>query len=395
MDFMTELTRRRLLFDGGMGALLASMGVKTDCPEELGAERPELIQGIHKAYKEAGANVIITNSLGMHPVKLGKTGRGQHAEEWMRQAVVNAKAAGADFVALDMGTTGEFLQPVGTLTFDKAYEGFYRIAKAGKEAGADFALLETMTDIAECRCACLAALDAGLKVAASFTFEKNGRTLTGGTPECAALTLQAAGAKAMGVNCSGGAQAMFAPLSAMRKVMGLPVIIQPNAGLPVTDGDGNPRYPDTAETMLPHMQTLLDMGASAIGGCCGTTPDHIRAFSTLDLSAPPESAWDGEAYICSARAYMKASEALDAATRTGDVDDLYDLEDGECARIPLDEVDDIPAFLLEAQMATYQPLIFESDDPEKLAQALRLYPGAAGVVTSLTSPLPYGAVKLV
>ena len=394
MDFSQELTRRRLLFDGGMGALLASMGVRTECPEELGYERPELISGIHSSYKDAGANVIITNSLGMHPVKLAKTGRAENAEKWTRQAVINAKAAGADFVALDMGTTGEFLRPVGSLSFDEAYEGYRLVAKAGKEAGADIALLETMTDIAEARCACLAALSAGLPAAASFTFEKNGRTLTGGTPQCAAITLRAAGAMALGVNCSGGAQAMFAPLSAMLSVSPLPIIVQPNAGLPITDGEGNTVYPDGPEAMLPHMQTILDMGASAIGGCCGTTPDHIRAFASLDLSAPPAPAWDGQEYICSARAFIPAKEALSSSVEIGEADDLYDLEDGECGLITLDDVDDIPAFLLEAQMATYQPLIFKTDDMDKLACALRLYPGAAGVVTSLPSPLPYGALRL-
>lgn len=393
-DFAAALASGRVLFDGGMGALLAAMNIKTECPEELGHEQPDLIRGIHAAYRQAGSQVVITNSLGIHPVKLGKTGRASHCEEWTRSAVNNAVNSGEGFVALDIGTTGEFLQPVGSMSFDTAFDGFEKVCAAGKEAGADFALLETMTDIAECRCACLAAHKAGLPAAASFTFEKNGRTLTGGTPECAALILSSVGAVALGINCSGGAEAMFAPLSAMRAVTSLPIIVQPNAGLPVTDADGNTYYPDSPETMLPHMQTILDMGAAAIGGCCGTTPDHIRAFAALDLSAPAVSAWDGITRICSQRAWMDASEALDAAVRTADIDDLYDLEEEECALIPLGEVDDIPAFLQEAQMATYRPLIFESDDAEALETALRLYPGVAGVVTTLDMPLPYGAVRM-
>ena len=273
------------------------------------------------------------------------------------------------------------MQPSGRYTLSEMMDSFSVCAEAGAKAGADFILLETMTDIAECRAACLAAKKTGLPVAASFTFEENGRTLSGGTPECAALTLAAAGASAIGINCSTGPEQMLRPLAAMRKVCPLPVIVQPNAGMPEIDESGRAHYRFTPEYMLPHMQKILDAGASAIGGCCGTTPDHIALFSTLDLSSPAESGWDGTAYICSARAYVSLSEALENAAEIEDVEDLYDLEDEAAAILNLTSVseDEVEEMLLEAQMATNLPLIFRCEDENVLSAALLNYPGVAAV----------------
>ncbi len=399
-SFTEELKNNRLLFDGSMGALLSSMGKVSDHPEPFNLTEPELIQSIHARYIEAGANVVITDSLGATPLRLRRTDLKDRVPELTEAAVRNARTAAGDraLVALDIGPSGEFMQPSGQYTLEEMMESFSVCAEAGAKAGADFVLLETMTDIAECRAACLAARKTGLPVAASFTFE-NGRTLSGGTPECAALTLAAAGAVAVGVNCSTGPEQMLAPLAAMRKVTPLPVIIQPNAGLPEIDADGKAHYKFSPEDMLPHMKNILDAGASAIGGCCGTTPAHIALFSTLDLSTPAEPAWDGTKYICSARDYVSLEEALGNAAEINDPEDLYDLEDEAAAIINLTntEEDDIADLLIEAQMATNVPFIFRCENEAVLEAALLNYPGVAAVYAPAACSdvcTRYGAYRL-
>lgn len=399
-SFTEELKKGRLLFDGSMGALLSSMGKASDHPELYNIEEPELIQGVHARYIEVGANVVITDSLGATPLRLRRTDLKDRVPELTEAAVKNARTAAGDraLVALDIGPSGEFMQPSGQYTLGEMMDSFSVCAEAGAKAGADFVLLETMTDISECRAACLAARKTSLPVAASFTFE-NGRTLSGGTPECAALTLAAAGAVAVGVNCSTGPEQMLAPLAAMRKVTPLPVIIQPNAGLPEIDADGKAHYKFSPEDMLPHMKNILDAGASAIGGCCGTTPAHIALFSTLDLNTPAEPAWDGTKYICSARAYVSLDEALENAAEIEDTEDLYDLEDEAAAIINLEnaDADDIEDLLIEAQMATNVPFIFRCENEEVLEAALLNYPGVAAVyapAACATVCEKYGAILL-
>lgn len=381
-SFTEELKNGRLLFDGSMGALLSSMGKASDHPELYNIEEPELIQGVHSRYIGAGANVVITDSLGATPLRLRRTDLKDRVPELTEAAVKNARAAAGDkaLVALDIGPSGEFMQPSGRYTLEEMMDSFSVCAEAGAKAGADFVLLETMTDIAECRAACLAAKKTGLPVAASFTFE-NGRTLSGGTPECAALTLAAAGAVAVGINCSTGPEQMLSPLAAMRRVTPLPVIVQPNAGLPEIDEEGRAHYKFSPEDMLPHMKNILDAGAAAIGGCCGTTPEHIALFSTLDFSTPAEPAWDGTKYICSARAYVSLDEAIENAAEIEDTEDLYDLEEEAAAILNLNDTsaDEIADLLIEAQMASNVPLIFRCEDPAVLEAALLNYPGVAAV----------------
>lgn len=401
-SFPEELKERRLLFDGSMGALLSSMGFTGDHPELLTVTNPTVIRKIHEQYMESGANVVITDSLGATPIRLMHSALSDRAAELAAASVKVAREAAGDraWVALDIGPSGDFMQPAGRYTIHEMMESFSVCAQAGAQAGADFILLETMTDIAECRAACLAARKTGLPVAASFTFGENGRTLSGGTPECAALTLAAAGACAIGVNCSTGPLQMLAPLKAIRAVTSLPVVIQPNAGLPEIDEQGLAHYRFSPEDMLPHMACILEAGASAIGGCCGTTPEHIRLFSTLDFSAPPSPAWDGRRRICSARQCVLLEEALDQAVLLDSIDDLYELEDEPAALIDLrscQSTEEAASLLLEAQTASNVPLIFRADDPEILDVALLNYAGAAAVYAPASCEeicRRYGAIRL-
>ncbi len=388
IPFSEALKQSVPLFDGSMGALLSSMGHKSRCPELLNVEKPEVIRGIHQSYRDAGCNVIITNSLGVSGVKLAKSNLSHRVQELVRAAVLNARAAAGEdgYVALDIGSTGEFMEPVGSLSFEEMLETFAEVCEAGKAAGADFALLETQTDIAECRAACIAAKRAGLEVIASFTFEKNGRTLTGGSPECCALTLEAAGAFAMGINCSGGPLDMLEPLSQMRCVAPLPVVVQPNAGLPVADAEGNAHYPYTPEMMLPEMERILEAGASAIGGCCGTTPEHIRLMHTIAVDrAAPQSAFDGKVRICSQRNFVSLEDAKNGLCEISDLEDLYDLEEDDLAAL-IDicgmSAEEAEETVNEAQFMTKTPLCFRADGEEALRAALTAYHGAAGVEIS-------------
>lgn len=400
--FDEKIKETVLLFDGSMGALLSSMGHVSECPELFNVENPELIQSIHRRYLESGANVLITDSLGSNPIKLNRLNLAARSEELTRAAVQNARKAseGRAYVALDVGPTGEFLAPLGVMDLEDMIAAFEKVCMAGRDAGADLILLETMTDIAEARAACLAARKTGLPICASFTFEPNGRTLTGGTPECAALCLEAAGARIMGINCSGGPAEMLAPLDAMRQVCALPVVVQPNAGLPQVDGEGKAHYRFSAQDMAPLMQDILNHGASAIGGCCGTTPEHIRLMNPLTGGTAPLPSCEKTRYVCSTRIALPLEEALQAAVQIDDADDLYDLEDEDSAAIlSLNglEPDQAAQLIDEAQSATKKPLLLKADQSEPLRQALRRYAGVAGVFAP-EALLPvlreYGALRI-
>jgi len=384
--FSVAIKKKKMLFDGGMGSLLASMGYTGNCPELYCVEKPDVIEGIHASYFEAGAQVITANSFGATPIKLKHAGYSARAVEFAKAAVrIARRAAGTGaYVALDIGPTGQFIRPAGTLSLDDLVMNFEICAWAGADAGADLIIIETMTDIAETRAALLAARKTGLPVACSFTFESSGRTLTGGSPDCAALIMEALGAKALGINCSASPARILPLLSAMRPVTPLPVITQPNAGIPLIDAEGRACYPFTPEMMLPHMAELLKAGASAIGGCCGTTPDHIRAFSALDIDVPPESAWDGVSRVCSARESLPLSDALNGAVEIREIDEIFSLRSNTKAiMLSLEGLspDSAVDLVSDAQAITYKPLLFRDGSEDAIRAALREYAGVSAVYT--------------
>ena len=382
--FDERIRERLVLFDGSMGALLASMGYSVECPEILNVEHPEVIASIHERYVQAGAQATICNSLGATRLKLKRTGMSDRAAEFTRAAVENARRGvnGQAYVALDVGSTGDFLAPLGSLTLDELIENYREQARVGAESGADFILLETQIDIGECRAAALAARETGLPIAASFTYNPNGRTLTGGSPECAALILASVGASVIGVNCSTGPAEMLPILEATRRVSPLPMLVEPNAGLPETGPDGKARYPFTAEAMLPYMKSILDGGASAIGGCCGTTPEHIARFAPLlEGRAAPKPVCGSVSYICSSRRFAPVEEAASALTEIEDVEDLYDLEPDEYPVLDLrgSAPEEAAELVNEAQSVCSAPLSFRAAEEPVLEAALRAYTGVAGV----------------
>lgn len=381
--FSEAISKKILLFDGSMGALIGQMGIHTTCPDELAVSSPEVISGIHQRYIEAGADVILTDTFGATDMALAHKGKKGLSEKITKAAVALAKEAAKEraLVAVDIGPTSEFLYPVGQYKAEDFFETFLTQLRAAKEAGADFAMVETQTDVSEARCALLAAKEAGLDCAVSFTFQ-NGKTLTGASPEICAKIAQSVGAAAVGINCSEGPEQMLATIERLIHATHLPVIVQPNAGLPVTAPDGTTDYPYTPEEMLKAMKTIVEMGAGAIGGCCGTTPEHIRAISALAGGEPVKREKSEEAFVCSTRSIHLLTEALEAQSEISDPEDMFDLEPEDLlAIINLDEIDegDVSDFVAECAANGKTPLAFKTENREKLEKALFTYPGVACV----------------
>jgi 5-methyltetrahydrofolate--homocysteine methyltransferase len=265
-----------------MGTMLQERGLKPgQSPEELNLTLPDVVAAVHGEYLEAGAEIIVTNTFGGNREKLSHYGLEGKLREINSAAVETAKSAagGRAYVAASMGPTGRFVEPVGDVTFD-SMAGIYREqAEVLIGAGADLITLETFLDIKEIRAAIIAIreISSTIPIIAMLTFDDNGRSVLGTPPEAAAITLEAAGADIVGSNCGLGVDGIYQVLSAMRKVTSLPLIAQANAGLPVLR-NGETVFPGTPEEMIAFHDRFLDLGVRIIGGCCGTTPRHIRAI---------------------------------------------------------------------------------------------------------------------
>ncbi len=234
-----------ILFDGAMGTILQQKGLLLagETPEPLNIREPEAIKDIHKSYLDAGAEIITTNTFGANRKKM--SGSSYTPEEVISAGVARAKeaASGKGFVALDVGPLGELLEPMGSLSFEEAYDVFKEVIVCGAEAGADLVLIETMTDLYEARAALLAAKEnSDLPVFVTMSYEATGRTFTGCLPECMAAVLEGMGADAIGFNCSVGIQDMIPLVETLAQHTTLPIIVQANAGLPEQSVDGKVAY---------------------------------------------------------------------------------------------------------------------------------------------------------
>jgi 5-methyltetrahydrofolate--homocysteine methyltransferase len=267
-----------LFLDGGMGTMLAERGwAPPMLPEEMNLERPEVVRAIHKAYIDAGANIVETNSFGGSSLKLAHRGLGNRAAEISAAAARLAReaAGGTHLVAGCAGPLGELLEPFGSLTFEEAMEAFRPQFQGLIDGGADFILIETALDLREVKAAVAALKDLGngrFPFVVSFTFEQQGRTVTGTPPEVAAHWARAVGAMAVGANCGMGPGAYVQVVSALYRHSGLPVFVYANAGLPDDPEQWGPE--DYAEASA----RLVEAGAAVVGGCCRTTPAHIAAL---------------------------------------------------------------------------------------------------------------------
>jgi len=247
------------------------------CPELLNVEDPDTIRSVHRAYIQAGADIIETNTFGGSSTKLSSYGLENRIEELNQAAVRIAIDAseGRALVGGSVGPTGRFITPVGDMTFDEAVAIFTRQAGAIISAGADLILLETFSDIKEIRAAAIAIRSiSDIPILAHMTFEPSGLTLLGSSPEAAAVTLEAAGVDAIGSNCGLGPEGILDVLRRMSSVTSLPLIAMPNAGMPRLENDQTV-FPASPEEMAEPVPEFLGIGTAVIGGCCGTTPDHI------------------------------------------------------------------------------------------------------------------------
>ncbi|NLB17314.1 MAG: 5-methyltetrahydrofolate--homocysteine methyltransferase, partial [Syntrophomonadaceae bacterium] len=289
-DLVKELSKRVLVLDGAMGTMLQQCGLgRGECPEMYSLTQPRIVEDIHRAYVEAGCDIIQTNTFGANRFKLAEYGLGDRVEEINSRAVQVARIAaqGRALVALSVGPSGKLFRPWGEVEYDDLYDVFADQCRAAENAGADLISIETMTDIAELRVAAIAALSTTkLPVLAHLTFESNGRNLMGTDPVTAVLIIEALGVTAVGANCSGGAAQLIPIIKEMANNTNTFISVQPNAGMPELVGEETV-FPETPEQMGPHALALREAGANIIGGCCGTTAAHMKVVvDTLRGMAP-------------------------------------------------------------------------------------------------------------
>ncbi|XCP83904.1 homocysteine S-methyltransferase family protein [Roseburia hominis] len=286
MKLTERLGKELLFFDGGMGTLLQERGLLPgELPEVWNIEHPEAIEEIHRMYYEAGSDMVLTNTFGANACKFHDAN--YTLEEVICSAVANARRAQEKavkdgrktYVALDMGPTGKLLKPLGDLAFEEAYAAFREAAILGEKYGVDFVHIETMSDTYEVKAAVLAVKEnTALPVFATMIFDEKGKLLTGGDVPSVVALLEGLRVDALGINCGMGPQQMLPVLKELRRYSSLPLIVKPNAGLPV-QRDGQTCYDVEPEAFARIMEQIVEEGACVIGGCCGTTPAHIRAMT--------------------------------------------------------------------------------------------------------------------
>lgn len=306
---LEEMKKRRLFFDGGTGSILQAKGLKAgELPETWNILHPEILVELHKDYLKAGADIINTNTFGANGLKFYPGGEFD-LEQVIKAAASNAREAvrqaGKEaFIALDMGPTGKLLKPLGDLDFEAAV-GLYRdIARIGAGEGVDLALIETMSDSYEIKAAVLGVKEAcDLPVFVTMVFDEKGKLLTGGTVESMAALLEGLGVDGIGVNCGLGPVQMKPIVEKLLKVTSLPVIVNPNAGLPRSQ-EGRTVYDIDSEAFAREMKEIASMGAVIVGGCCGTTPEHIK--KTVDLCRELPVSWPKEQNQTVVSSYSRA-----------------------------------------------------------------------------------------
>lgn len=291
-----ELGKRLLFFDGGMGTLLQAKGLKPgELPETWNVNHAKEVVGIHQAYIEAGSDIILTNTFGANALKFHD---GSHPlEEIVHAAVKNVREAircsGVKrkvYIALDIGPTGKLLKPMGDLGFDEAYETFRQVMSYGEQAGVDLIHIETMSDTYELKAAVLAAKESTkLPVFATAIFDERKKLLTGADVPAVVSLLEGLRVDALGINCGLGPEQMLPVLEELLDYASVPVIVKPNAGLPKQRGDET-FYDVRPEEFARTMGKIVEKGAAVIGGCCGTTPEHIRHMADYCREIPVKPA---------------------------------------------------------------------------------------------------------
>lgn len=295
---LNKLGKEVLIFDGAMGTTLQNEGIKIgQIPEELNIEKSEIIKKIHKKYIDAGADIITTNTFGANKYKLSLSK--YSVKEVIEKAIENAKAVTKDnLIALDIGPIGKALKPIGELEFEEAYDYFKEQVIYGK-SGVDLVLIETISSILEAKAAILAVKEnSDLPVFVTMTIDEKNRTLNGSDVKNLAVVLSSLNVDCIGLNCSMGPYQMIEPIKEVVKYSKVPVMIQPNAGLPKIK-DGETIFDYSVEKYFNDMKEILNSGVSVIGGCCGTTYDYIKKISEFKGNKVIETDYIKGSFVCS------------------------------------------------------------------------------------------------
>lgn len=411
-----RLGKELLFFDGGMGTLLQEKGLAPgELPETWNLTHPQEICEIHRRYIESGSEIILTNTFGANALKFHDDSCS--LEEIINAAVSHVKTAEQEahlktgerrkiYTALDVGPTGKLLKPMGDLEFETAYEAFKEVMILGEKAGADLIHIETMSDTYELKAAVLAAKEnTDLPVFATAIFDERRKLLTGADVSSVVALLEGLGVDALGINCGMGPKQMFPVLEEIMKYSSVPVIVKPNAGLP-KQRDGKTYYDVSEDEFAAYMEQIVQMGACVIGGCCGTTPEHIRAMKErcknaefvpvtekefTVVSSYGQSVILGEgSKIIGERINPTGKKRFKQALKEHDLD--YILREGIVQQdqgahildvnVGLPDIDE-PALMgeviQELQSVVNLPLQIDTVDTEAMEKALRIYNGKAMV----------------
>lgn len=402
---LEELLGKRLVFvDGGMGTMLQAAGLTGgEAPERWNRTHPETVAEVHRAYLAAGCDIVTANTFGATGARFGAELQ-KVIQAGVKLARQGVEEAGHGFAAFDMGPTGKLLAPYGELPFQEAVSLYRQAAAWGAEAGADLIIIETMGDPYEMKAAMLGAREAcDLPILATMMADVNGRLLTGGTVETMAVLLDGLGVTALGLNCGLGGPEMLPLLRRIRRVTERPLLCSPNAGLPRMEG-GRTVFPAGPEAFAQAQRELAQAGAWLLGGCCGTTPEHIRAMVAACREVPPApvppvtETWisSGSEAVCldhgpvviGERINPTGKKRMQEALRAGDVNYLLKEAVNQSAagaavldvNVGLGGVDE--AAWMERAVSAIQgvctcPLQLDTADPEALARGLRAYNGKA------------------
>ena len=406
---LERLGKELLFLDGGMGTMLQERGLKPgELPEIWNIEHREEIIDIHRSYFEAGSDIVLSNTFGANALKF-KDNK-YDLEKIVRFGISNVKEAiklGVKdnrevYVGLDIGPTGKLLKPMGDLSFEDAYKVYSQVVQIGQDSGADLIHIETMGDTYELKAAVLAAKECtSLPVFATVIFDEKGKLLTGGDIPCVVSMLEGLGVDALGINCGLGPKQMIPLLKEILEYASIPVIVKPNAGLP-KQKDGNVYYDVTKEEFGEIMKEIVQLGACVIGGCCGTTPSHIKEMVENNKDRNLVKRKKNERTIVSSyghaveigtkpiiigeRINPTGKKRLKEALKSNDLDYILkeallqqdagaDILDVNVGLPDIDEVEMMKKVIFELQSVTSLPLQIDTVNTNALEQSMRIYNG--------------------
>lgn len=398
-----------VILDGATGTNLQKAGMPVGvCPEQWILENPDVMIKLQKDYVEAGTNILYAPTFTANRIKLEEYGLADRLLEMNQKLVAISKEAaeGKALVAGDLTMTGQQLYPIGELRFEELVEVYKEQAKVIAEAGADLFVVETMMSLQECRAAVLAIKEVcELPVMVSLTYNPDGRTLYGTDPATATVVLQSLGADVIGINCSTGPEDMIEPVKQMAEYATIPILAKPNAGLPELE-DGVTVYKTTPEEFAACGKKLVEAGASILGGCCGTTPEHIKALKEAVKDMPVkeplqkkrrvltserklvEITLDGNFMVIGERINPTGKKKLQAELREGNLNLVREMalsqEENGAAILDvnmgmngIDEKQMMLDTIYEVTSTVDCPLCIDSSYVEVIEAALRIYPGRA------------------